>query len=195
MSIEKAKLINRSTLDERAYFESLIEAACRVGLFSDKEIEYIQDGCLEILSHILKRIYGGYSDSVSENKAQSIMDSIVYTVGLGLKTYRDADEAAILLGKKGVNAIYMRGINRINEMLAAIKEMLDALTQNMPDEPNPVYYFTVTKTLPLFLKKYNPEIAAQECVVYPDYPVDFPIEKYIGVEYIFAYTASLLKES
>ena len=45
------------------------------------------------------------------------------------------------------------------------------------------------------VKKYNPEIAAHDSVVLPICPVDFNFEKYNGIEYIFAYTAALLRET
>lgn len=194
MNIEKAHLINKNALDERAYLESLLEAAEKVQLITNSDIESIQDGCMEILARNLERTYGGMSDSVSEERAKSMMDSVIYTVGVGLKAYSDADTAVMHLKQKGAEAVYMLGIKRIKEMLAGIKDMLDILQNNMPQEPNPFYFHTVTKTLPAFLKRYNPEIAAHECMVYPDYPVSFPLERFAGIEYIFAYTVALLKE-
>ena len=193
MNIEKAQLINRNTLDESAYLESLITEAERKHLLTNPDIESVQDGLLQLLAHNLERLYGNYSDSVSEDRAKNMMDSIVYTIGVGLKAIASPDDAVIYLKQKGVDTIYMQGLKRIGEMIAAIKEMLAILQAALPENPNPEYLRTVTRTLPAILNKYNPETAAHDCIAYPQYPVSLPVERFTGIEYIFAYTAALLE--
>ena len=87
MNIEKFTLIKRQDLDEGAYFESLMEKALELKLITDNAIEAIQDECLNLLAQNLRRAYGDMSDSVSEERAESMMDSIIYTLGVGLKTF------------------------------------------------------------------------------------------------------------
>ncbi len=195
MNIEKFTLIKRQELDESAYFESILEKALELNLITDSEIALIQDGCLETLARNLRRAYGDRSDSVSEERAESMMDSVIYTLGVGLKTFVYPDEALDFLLKNGVDTLYLRGIKRINEMSLGIKEMLNILQNTLEQNADVKLIYTVTKILPTFLKKYNPEIAAHDSVVLPIYPVDFNFEKYNGIEYIFAYTASLLRET
>ncbi len=195
MNIEKFTLIKRQELDESAYLESVLEKALELKLITDNDIEAIQDECLKLLAHNLRRTYGDISDSVSEERAKAMMDSIIYTLGVGLKTFVYPDEALDFLLKNGADTLYLRGIKRINEMISGIKEMLDILQNTLPPNADVKLIYTVTKILPTFLKKYNPEIAAHERVVLPIYPVDFNFEKYNGIEYIFAYTASLLRKT
>lgn len=195
MNIEKFTLIKRQDLDEGAYFESLMEKALELKVITDNAIEAIQDECLNLLAQNLRRAYGDMSDSVSEERAESMMDSIIYTLGVGLKTLVYPDEALDFLLKNGVDTLYLCGVKRINEMLLGIREMLDILQNALPPTADALLICTVTKTLPTFLKKYNPEIAAHDSVVLPICPVDFNFEKYNGLEYIFAYTAALLRET
>ena len=194
MNIEKFTLIKRQDLDEGAYFESLMEKALELKLITDNAIEAIQDECLNLLAQNLRRAYGDMSDSVSEERAESMMDSIIYTLGVGLKTFVYPDEALDFLLKNGVDALYLRGFKRINEMLLGIREMLDILQNSLKPNADALLICTVTKILPTFLKKYNPEIAAHERVVIPIYPISLNIDNYDGIEYIFAYTAALLRK-
>lgn len=195
MNIEKITYIKRQTLTESAYLESLLEKAADAKLITESDIEKVQDGCLELLEHNLRRALGDYSDSVSEERAQFFMDSIIYTLGVGLKTFKNPDDALDFLLQNGVERVYLQGMKRIGEMLLGIKDMLDSLQSSIPENASKEYIYTVTKVLPTFLKKYNPEIAAHDCILYPDYPVDLPIEMFSGIEYIFAYTAALLQET
>ena len=194
MNIEKFTLIKRQDLDEGAYFESLMEKALELKLITDNAIEAIQDECLNLLAQNIRRAYGDMSDSVSEKRAESMMDSIIYTLGVGLKTFVYPDEALDFLLKNGVDALYLRGVKRINEMLLGIREMLDILQNTLKPNADVLLICTVTKILPTFLKKYNPEIAAHERVVIPIYPISLNIDNYDGIEYIFAYTAALLRK-
>ena len=156
MNIEKFTLIKRQDLDEGAYFESLMEKALELKLITDNAIEAIQDECLNLLAQKLRRAYGDMSDSVSEELAKSMMDSIIYTLGVGLKTLVYPDEALDFLLRNGVNTLYLRGVKRINEMLLGIREMLDILQNTLKPNADVLLICTVTKTLPTFLKKYNP---------------------------------------
>lgn len=194
MNIEQFTLIKRQDLDEGAYFESLMEKTLELKLVTYNAIEAIQDECLNLLAQNLRRAYGDMSDSVSEERAKSMMDSIIYTLSVGLKTFIYPDEALDFLLKNGVDALYLRGFKRINEMLLGICEMLDILQNALPPTADALLICTVTKTLPTFLKKYNPEIAAHERVVIPIYPISLNIDNYDGIEYIFAYTVALLRK-
>lgn len=195
MNIEKQTYIKRDRLDEGAYFESLLENALELKLITEKDVERLQDECLLLLAKGLRRTYGDMSDSVTEECAKNMMDSIIYTLGVGSKTFNDPDEALFFLLKNDIDTLYFRGMKRINEMLSGIKDMLNVLQNSLSQNADDRLIYTVTKTLPTFLKKYDPEIAAHDRIVLPIYPVDYNFEKYNGIEYIFAYTASLLKET
>ena len=195
MNIEKQTYIKRDRLDEGAYFESLLENALELKLITEKDVERLQDECLLLLAKGLRRTYGDMSDSVTEECAKNMMDSIIYTLGVGSKTFNDPDEALFFLLKNDIDTLYFRGMKRINEMLSGIKDMLNVLQNSLSQNADDKLIYTVTKTLPTFLKKYDPDIAAHDRIVLPIYPVDHYFEKYNGIEYIFAYTASLLKET
>lgn len=195
MNIEKQTYIKRDRLDEVAYFEALLENAFELKLITEKDVERLQDECLLLLAKGLRRTYGDMSDSVTEECAKNMMDSIIYTLGVGSKTFNDPDEALFFLLKNDIDTLYFRGMKRINEMLSGIKDMLNVLQNSLSQNADDKLIYTVTKTLPTFLKKYDPDIAAHDRIVLPVYPVDHYFEKYNGIEYIFAYTASLLKET
>lgn len=195
MNVEKYTHIKRSELDEGDYFESLIVKAYELGFVTQTDIESIQDACFELLAQNLRRTYGDTSTSASTERAESMMDSVVYTLGVGLKTFKTPDEALDFLLEHDISTLFYRGMRRINEMISKIKEMADVLKNELAPDADTALLYTVSKIIPTFLKKYNPEISAHDNVVLPIYPVDFEYEKYKGVEYIFAYTAALLKSN
>ena len=127
MNIEKYTHIKRSELDEGDYFESLIVKAYELGFVTETDVESIQDACFELLAQNLRRTYGDTSASASTERAESMMDSVVYTLGVGLKTFKTPDEALDFLLEYDISTLFYRGMRRINEMISKIKEMADVL--------------------------------------------------------------------
>lgn len=77
--------IKSEMLNQKYYFQSLIEQACYCGLLSDKELSAVQTDLLLILAEQTDKWCRGESSSIPTEKAQDIMSSILFVIGIQLK--------------------------------------------------------------------------------------------------------------
>ena len=182
-------------LSNKAYFQSLVTEGKRVGLLTDDNIEQIQIDCLELMSKIIEKEISDHSSSVREEVAQSLLASILYTIGLALKQERDSDNAILALRKKSVKSLFKKGREQIDVILNEIKTQhckIQALRCNFN---NSFYEFAINRQLTSFLTKYNPDWSAHNADFLPEYQVECPCNDLVGVEYVKAYADALCIEN
>ncbi|MDR0905889.1 MAG: DUF6179 domain-containing protein [Oscillospiraceae bacterium] len=194
-NIEKIRLIDESRLNSELYFQSLIEEACRLGMITDAELEKIRLGCLELLARKIEFYTKGESSSVRVEIAEMIMASNLFTIGLRLKAYPDADSAAEALTKTKIAELYDSGRQLIDKKLKSAKLTYVRLRRNKLQTQNLAYNKTVDADVKTFFKKYHPDFNAHEIPVTPDYPLCKPIDGLVGIEFLEEYLKSLYSEN
>jgi hypothetical protein len=194
-SLDKIRIIDEARLSGEDYFQSLLEQAQSKGLLSDNDIERLQYECLALLADKTERFNSGDSSSIRVEKAQSIMTSNLFTIGLWLKTYPNPDDAVTVLRNESVNAIYQKGRKRIETMLMAAKAFHKKLLGQLLETQNVFYRSTVEDGINGFFKLYYADFAAHEIHITADYPVCNPIPKLAGIEFIKAYLNALYCEN
>lgn len=104
--IEVISKIKREKLDERNYFNSLIESAYEEQMLSEDDIVNIQIQILQLLDEIVYKYNGLDSSSIRKEILEDISNSNNYTIGVYLKTFRNPDEALKEIKDKGVKKVY-----------------------------------------------------------------------------------------
>ena len=193
--LDRIRVIERERLSEEDYFQSLIAQAREKGLLSESDVERLQYECLELLAYKTGRFNAGDSSSIRVEKAQSIMASIFFTVGLRLKKYPNPDDAVAALQNEPVEAIFQKGRKRIDTMLKATKALHAKLLGELLETPNVFYASTLVDAIAGFFKLYDPDYAAQEIHITADYPLFNPIPRMAGIEFIKAYVAGAYYEN
>ena len=107
--IEVISKIKREKLDERNYFNSLIESAYEEQMLSEDDIVNIQIQILQLLDEIVYKYNGLDSSSIRKEILEDISNSNNYTIGVYLKTFRNPDEALKEIKDKGVKKAYQEG--------------------------------------------------------------------------------------
>ncbi len=185
--LSKIQIIERACLSEEFYFKSLLDEAQRWGLLSGSDIEKLQLACLDLLARQAKLFNSGISDSIRVEKAQEIMESVLFTLGLRLKTYPNPDDAVTALLTEPLGEIYKKGRERIDSMLTAVKKLHLKLTQRLFSTANEFYSETLVDGINGFFKLYYPDFSAQEIHITADYPLFNPVPKLLGIEFIKSY--------
>ena len=80
--------IKTELLSPKYYFQSLIEQARYCGLLSERELSTMQTDLLLILAEQSDKWNRGKSSSIPIEKAQDIMTSIMFVIGIQLKLYQ-----------------------------------------------------------------------------------------------------------
>lgn len=187
MNIEKISRIKSETLSSEHYFQSLLEQAYMAGMLSDIQLEKIQFDCLSLLAKQTEKYNNGDSSSIPVEAAQNLLTSIMYTIGVYLKTYADPDHAVASVQKDGIYTLYEKGSVRINRLVKSAKTLYSSITGNLMQTQNVFYSSTIVDGIKGFFKLYYPEFAAHEIHITADYPVYNHMEKLAGIEFIQKY--------
>ncbi len=196
MNIEKRQVIDSSKLNGGAYFTSIVQEAYACGLLNASELEKLQMECISFLAYKSERYNMGDSSSIRVEKAESIMKSILYTIGLYLKSLPDADTAAWELKSAKVPEMYQEGRKLIDTRLRAAKGLYRLADKNRLITPNYTYNATLSDNgIGSFFKGYDPDYEAHETSASIDYQLCNPVAGLEGVEYIQKYLSRLYIEN
>lgn len=194
-NIDKISKIRLETLSGEYYFLSLLEQAYGMEMLSEHELERIQLDCLVLLAKRTERYNGGDSSSIRIEKAQDILASIIFTIGLQLKTYPCPDDSVIILQSEGIEALYQKGRQRIDTIMKRVKLLHRSLLPRLVETENVFYRITVERGIKGFFDLYNPDFGAHETHMLVDYPVYNKTEKLVGIEFIGQYLEQVYYEN
>lgn len=193
--LEKIHVIDRTKLSSELYFESLLAEAHRKTLLSDGDIERLQYECLNLLAYQTERYNGGDSSSIRVEKAQDTMTSILFAIGVWLKTYPNPDDAVAALRRDPVKALYQKGRKRIDTLLSTTKVIHTKLVHQLVDTKNVFYHGTLVGGILGFFRLYYPDYAAHEIHITADYPLYNPAPKLAGIEFMKTYVEAAYCEN
>lgn len=194
-NIKRTSRIDETRLRGTAYLQSLLTEGVRAGILTETDAEHAQFGCIELLAAQIELENRGYSSSVPEETAQRMMSSIVYTVGLGLKAYPCADDAAEALKTTRMNVLYAQGGAQIAKLLRETRALYKTALQTRIETPNAFYLTTLDSSFQAFFRRYDPEFAADESNFLPEYALLFSVQDRIGVEFAHTYAQRLCWEN
>lgn len=193
--IEKISKIKRNELDDIEYFESLIKAAHDLQKLEISEIENIQSQLLELLKIKVEKYNLLESTSIEIEKAKTIMESNMYTIGIYLKTFMP-DDALEKLKKERIVSMYEAGRKIINKKVAISKILYKEVLKSTLQIANETYLDTIIKGIKGFFKIYEPDYNAKDKKITADYPLyNSLIGKLEGIEFIEEYLKSLKIEN
>lgn len=194
--IEIISKIKREKLDERNYFNSLIEKAYEEQMLTEDDIANLQMQVLQLLDERVYKYNGEENSSVRKEVVEEISNSNNYTISIYLKTFRNPDEAIKILKEKGLEIAYQEGRKKIDKILNIIRVMYIKVKQNKLNIENDTYNDTIIGGIQGFLKIYDPDFKAQDMNITADYPLyNNLIGKLDGVEFIKEYLSSLYLEN
>jgi len=193
--IEKNSTVKRKDLDERFYFSSLINQAFDNELIDIETIANIQLQCFKLLKIRAERYNGFDSTSISTDKANSIHESNLYTVGLYLKKFLP-DEAIEKLKNESIIDFYNKGRKIIDRKLDISRVLYKKVTNNMLEIDNYTYNATLIGGIKGFFKIYDPDFEANNIKITADYPIyNNLIGVLDGIEFIEKYLQSIFFEN
>lgn len=188
------QVIDESSLDRRYYFQALFQEACRTGQLSESRIEQIQIELVELMGKEVERYTNDESSSVPVEKAQEILQSITYSMGIFLKNTTDMTQKIDILKEMKVRDLFYKGMETVSAAKSRASALLEELQKNSRKFDNYAYQDTIHTGLPDFFHDYNIEFGAQEIPASFDYPSFETITDLLGVEYIEKYLKSLVLE-
>ena len=187
--------IKAELLNPKYYVQSLIKQACNCGLLSDKELSKIQGDLLLILSEQMDKWSHGESSSIPTAKAQDIMTSILFVIGLQLKSYQTPEQAVDILKSEPLKVLFENGLKLVRRKMVVSRQLQKRILDNLLDTPNVYYRSTIADGINGFFKLYHPQFTAHEIHITADYPVFMGRPELEGIEFIDKYLRCIQAEN
>lgn len=158
---------------------------------SEREKEKLLSELWELLKIQADKYNGIDSTSMPIEKAQDILQSLLYTIGVAVDNGISEDE--VLNGD--LSHLIDRGQNILKEKKKTVKVELKLMCRELP-EINNVYYLSTLKNIGVFFKNYNIYYEAHNIPCSIDYWPLCPIsEKVKGISYIEEFIARIQIEN
>ena len=188
--------IRAELLSQKYYFQSLIEQAHYCGLMSDKELSAMQGDLLLILAEQTDKWSRGESSSIPMEKAQEIMASILFVIGIQLKSYQTPEQAVDMLKSEPLKKLFENGLKLVRRKMAISRHLQKKILDHLLDTPNVYYRSTIADGINGFFKLYRPQFAAHEIHITADYPAFYwETVKLEGIEFIEKYLRCIQAEN
>ncbi len=182
-------------LNSKYYVQSLVEQARYVGLLSDKELTAIQTDLLLLLAEQTEKWSRGESSSIPTEKAQDIMTSILFVIGIALKSYQTPEQAVDMLKSKLLKFLFEKGLKLVHRKMAVARYLQKKILEHLLDTPNIYYRSTIADGIHGFFKLYRPQFAAHEIHITADYPILIGRPEFEGIEFIVKYLRCIQAEN
>lgn len=163
-------------------------------LLTAEEQEKFRSELLWELGRMIAKYNHGSGSSIRTEKAESILESMLYCVSVYLQSVPDA---ALEVRNTSGAELFQLGLREVENLVNKSKTLYrEVLASRIPTDLI-VYNETLDLGIPAFFQNYNPEFAAQENVVLTefDYPLLHPVSSQRGVLYVKSYLEELKKEN
>ena len=182
-------------LNPKYYFQSLIEQAYNCHLLSEKELSVIQSDLFMILSKQTDKWGQGESSSIPIEKAQDIVSSILFVIGIQLKSYQTPEQAVKMLKSKPLNELFENGMEIVHRKIIISHHLQKKILDNLLNTPNVYYRSTIYDGINGFFKLYNSQFTAHEIHITADYPIFIGRPELEGIEFIEKYLRCIQAEN
>ncbi len=189
-SMAKRK-IKTPTLGKNTYTLSLLQEGLRLGLLTREEFSSIQMNIMTILKQVILRYTKGNSTSVTTDKAEALLLSILYSIDFYNSTFEEPEDALTNLKSKDIKEIYESGIKLVTSCVEETKDLYNDIVKNKLQVQVEAYNITVDEGIAPFFDKYSVLFAAQDTLGSIDYPLVFDDMSIRGVLYIKKYLEHL----
>lgn len=194
-SLEPSRRIDPEALGARDFFPALLAAACRCGLLSEKELAAVESGLLSVLAGQADRWSRGESSSIPAEKAEELLRSVLFVIGVQLRSYPTPEQAVRALRRETPAALFACGMERVRQKTAECRRLQEAILRQLFVTPNVYYRSTVKDGINGFFRLYRPQFAAHEIHITADYPVLLGRPDSEGIEFIEEYLRRIQAEN
>ncbi len=192
---DRRDFICRENLNNYQYTISLLRAGFQVKLLNQTNLNSIQEQIMLILKDLILRYTKGDSTSVTTDTAETLLNSILYSLDAYLSQFEHPEDGINLLKTNTVQKIYAKGIELISRWVAETQDLYEEIKRTKLDVQLEVYNTSIDEDLPDFFKQYGIMFNAHDTMCTLDYPLVFDDMKLQGIRYIKHYLETLKTET
>lgn len=167
----------------------------RTGLLKRDEVFGIQSQLMLILRELIMTYTKGESTSIKTEKAEGLLNSILYSVDACISNAASSEEGIALLKSANIKEIYEKGVRLVTACVEETKLLYEEVAKGKLDISLVVYNSTIDEAIPDFFKNYGVLFEAHGTMCDMDYPLVFDDMKVQGIYYIRNYLENLKIEN
>lgn len=176
------------------YTLALMNEAYTTKQISMPDLKHINTQVMLLLKDLILRYTRFESTSVMSEKAESLLNSIYFTLDTYLSSLEDDGLALKALIEPGPSIAYQEGLKRLQLMLENTKLRYQILWKEQLDIEHLAYKTTI-QNIAEFFNVYNLLFEAHETMGDIDYPLVFDDLDLSGIHYISHYIETLILEN
>lgn len=182
-------------IDERNYFADFLSVANSCGFYGDDEIAEKELQLYDLLKERISAYTRGESGSVKRSVAKKIGESVVFTLGLALKSFPARKDALIFLKGNPLGEVYLKGRAVISSKVSYARLLYRKISKKFYNSENVFWNSAFHGGIKGFFVFYTPEFFAAETHITADYPTFFDRPEACGIEFIIAYLRAIYCEN
>lgn len=147
-------------------------------------MNYEMEELIPIVAKLANRYNAGESTSMPYEKAEQLMEAVLYCIREGEKCQRNG-----IVSGEGISAqqAYDAGLMRVEEKVKKALELYNELLPEFVYYGNRCLYDTFAKGIPEFFKWYDIYFEPQNAILTLDYPVLKDLSGYTGIDKIYEF--------
>lgn len=194
MKMEIKSAINNNYYDGSDYFQWILHEGYQQHLLDYVMIENIQYQLFNLMATQTNKFTQGDSSSIPVDTAQTLLNSLCFTISFKLNNY-SLESCCALLKEMSLPELFKQGQDLLNITFEDAKSLLFQAKNNAISTKNRAYNDTLFKGIDPFFQKYDMKFYAQDIPVSIDYPLSNNNSKLLGVEYVYNYILSFYLEN
>lgn len=192
--LTQSTLLHRCAPDERCYLQSLLPAAQELGVIDETFLSRFRDAFAALLTHQCRTFSAGRSRSMRSEMAESIGESVLFTLNAHLSRFEPIDALA-QLQHRSLEDCFADGRKRIHTLIQSTQLLYMSELRHPLPVRNELLQSTLRDGISAFFRLYNPEYGAHEIHITADYPVIAFPQGFQGIEFIRRYLDALVLEN
>ncbi len=148
---------------------------------------------LPVAAELLKRYTGGASTSVTYEKAQELMEAVLYCIREYEQEYR-SDYAPAGPYRLSAEESYRKGFELVVRKVKKMRAFYNRISERFCSYGCRNYEDVMQKGMPEFFRRYDPRFAPQKTILTLDYPTLLPPKGAAGIDAIEQYLSGISLE-
>lgn len=148
-----------------------------------ENMEYLPEELIPIVSEIAIKYSGHENSSITYEKAQMLMEGVIYCIN----EYKKMNSNALLANRISAKEAYAYGHEIVIDKTKKLHTLYNETMTDFLDYGLECLKNTITKEIPGFLSNYDFKFAPQETLAAPDYPVLKNLDGLTGIDFMLEY--------
>lgn len=150
---------------------SLLKQGQAYGFVTDEDLQVFYLKLYALLAKQADRYMEGRSSSIPKETAEQLMKSILYVIGMEVRSENNGYMALHKLMSWDVDSLFGSGLSVIEKKLKKVRHLQRSILNNLVISENSYYRSTIEDGVNAFFDLYSPQYSAHLIHITADYPL------------------------